>query len=202
MEKKTIINIGRQFGSGGREVALAVGRKLGISVYDNELITKAAEESGFSRQLFADIDEKKSFFSLSSFFSSSGYSLTDNCVGDNGLFNIQSNVIRGIAEKESAVFIGRCSDYILREMKCLDVFITAPEEDRIERISRRRGIGRDEARALMEKTDSKRSTYYNYFTFGDWGVAGNYDLCIDSGILGIEGTADLIVDVAKRMGLA
>ena len=87
-------------------------------------------------------------------------------------------------------------------MKCLDVFITAPEEDRIERISRRRGIGRDEARALMEKTDSKRRTYYNYFTFGDWGVAGNYDLCIDSGILGIEGTADLIVDVAKRMGLA
>lgn len=202
MEKRTIINIGRQVGSGGHEIAIEIGKELGIEVYDNELITKAAEESGFSRQLFVRSDEKRSLFSFSSFFTTSGYSLADNYMGENELFNIQSNVIRRIAENGSAIFIGRCSDYILRDMKCLDVFITAPEEDRIERISRRENISREAARNVIERTDHTRETYYNYFTFGDWGHASNYDLCIDSHILGIEGTARLITEIARKAGIA
>lgn len=201
MEKKTIINIGRQFGSGGKEIALAIGHRLGIKVYDNELITKAAEESGFSKQLFVKSDEKRSLFSFSSFFSTNGYSLANNYMGDNELFNIQSKVIRDIAEAGSAIFIGRCSDYILRDMKCLDVFITAPFEDRVRRISERKGVSEEEAKQLIERNDRTRETYYNYFTFGNWGMASNYDLCMDSGILGIEGTADMIVEIAEKTGL-
>lgn len=201
MEKKTIINIGRQFGSGGKEIALAIGHRLGIKVYDNELITKAAEESGFSKQLFVKSDEKRSLFSFSSFFNTNGYSLANNYMGDNELFNIQSKVIRDIAEAGSAIFIGRCSDYILRDMKCLDVFITAPFEDRVRRISERKGVSEEEAKQLIERNDRTRETYYNYFTFGNWGMASNYDLCMDSGILGIEGTADMIVEIAEKTGL-
>ena len=94
-----IINIGRQFGSGGRLVAVEVGRKLGIRVYDNELITKAAEESGFSKEFFTRSDEKRRIFNLSSFFGSGRFGTVRNYVGDNELFKIQSDVIRDIASK-------------------------------------------------------------------------------------------------------
>lgn len=201
MKKNTIINIGRQFGSGGKEIAKAIGRKLGINVYDKELISKAAETSGFSKDLFMHSDESRSLFSISSFFASGRYGLADNYVGDNELFRIQSEVIRGIAQKESAVFIGRCSDYILRDMDCLDVFITAPKEDRIRRIAERLSVSEDEAESLMKKKDRTRETYYNYFTLENWGSASNYDFCIDSSMLGIDGTADLIISVAKGKGL-
>ena len=179
MEEKILINIGRQFGSGGRLVAQAIGRKLDIPVYDNELISKAAEESGFSKHFFAKSDETRSLFSISSFFANARFGIADNYMSDNELFRIQSDVIRKIAENGSAIFIGRCSDYILRDMHCLDVFITASER-------------------LIRTKDRTRETYYNYFTFGNWGVASNYDFCIDSSLLGIEQTADLIIGLLDR----
>lgn len=201
-DNKLIINVGRQFGSGGRLVAMALGRKLGIKVYDQELISRAAEESGFSKELFAKSDEKRNLLALSSFVVDVGrFGAADNYVSDNQLFVIQSNVIRSIADKESAVFIGRCSDYILRDRACLDVFITASDDVRIKRVSERMGISPDQAESLMRKKDRTRETYYNYFTFGNWGVASNYDLCIDSSILGIDGTADMIIDFCRRSGL-
>ena len=191
--ERILINIGRQFGSGGRLVARALGEKLGIPVYDNELITKAAEESGFSRHLFARSDEKRSLFSISSFFVSGRHVVADNYVSDNDLFRIQSDVIRKIADEGSAIFIGRCSDYILRDRDCLDVFITAPEEVRVRRVAEREHLSDDEAARLVRTKDRTRETYYNYFTFGNWGVASNYDLCVDSSVLGIDATADLII---------
>ena len=136
IDNHTIINIGRQFGSGGKKVALRIGETLGITVYDNELITKAAEESGFSKELFERSDEKRSMFNISSFFGSGRFGSAQNYVGDNELFKIQSDVIRGIAEKGPAIFVGRCSNYILRDMECLDVFISAPAEERIKRMPR------------------------------------------------------------------
>ena len=202
MEKKIIINVGRQFGSGGKQVALELGRKLGINVYDNELISKAAESSGFSKELFKEKDEKRSLFSFSSFFSTGAFSQPENYVNENGLFKIQSSVIRDIAEKEAAVIVGRCADYILRDRGCtLDVFICAPLEVRKKRVAERLGVTEEKAEDLISGTDRKRETYYNYFTFGNWGVASNYDLCIDSTILDIEGTADYIIDFARRAGL-
>ena len=202
MENRIIINLGRQFGSGGKQVALELGRKLGINVYDNELITKAAESSGFSPDVFMKKDEKRNLFPVSSFFATQTFGSPKNYLNGENLFQIQSSVIRDIAEKESAVIVGLCADYILRDLDCtVDVFITAPRETRISMIMDRMKISREKAEDLIEKTDRKRETYYNYYTFGNWGVASNYDLCVDSSILGIEGTADYIIDFAVRAGI-
>ncbi len=201
-DNELIINVGRQFGSGGRLVALALGRKLGIPVYDQELIAKAAEQSGFSKELFANSDEKRNLLALSSFIVDVGrFGSADNYMSDNQLFVIQSNVIRSLADKGPAIFIGRCSDYILRDRKCLDVFVTATDEVRIKRVAERMNITPEQADSLMRKKDRTRETYYNYYTFGNWGVASNYDLCVDSSVLGIEGTADMIIDFCRRAGL-
>lgn len=201
-DKKLIINVGRQFGSGGKLVALALGKKLGIPVYDQELISKAAEQSGFSKELFAKSDEKRNLLALSSFIVDVGrFGSADNYVSDNQLFVIQSNVIRSIADKGSAIFIGRCADYILRDRPCLDVFISASDEVRIKRVAERMGVTPEQAESLMQKKDRTRETYYNYFTFGNWGVASNYDLCVDSSVLGIDGTADMIIDFCHRAKL-
>ena len=122
-------------------------------------------------------------------------------MGDNEIFKIQSEVIRDIAAKGPAIFVGRCSNYILRDMECLDVFVTAPLEDRAKRVSERLGISLDEARSRIGRQDRTRQTYYNFFTFGEWGAATDYDLCIDSSILGIDGTTDFIIDFGRKAGL-
>jgi len=200
-DMNTLINIGRSFGSGGGYIGQAIGKKLGIPFYDNELISKVAEENGYSKNLFAG-EEKRSLFSMSSFFASSRLSYMDSgYVNDDVMFNIQSEVIRGIAEKGDAVIIGRCADYILREKKCLNVFIGAPEEYRIRRLMQEEHLSEDEAEKLMHKKDRTRETYYNYYTFGAWGHASNYHLCVDSSVLGIDGTADYIIDFGRRAGL-
>lgn len=199
--KKIIITIGRQFGSGGKSVADALGKRLGIPVYDSELIAKAAQDSGFSAELFVQSDEKKRFFSLSSMFAGN-YSDTENYMSDKGLFKMQSETIRKIAENGSAIIVGRCSDYILREMdNVLDVFLTCPAEERIERVAERLSISREKAADVIERQDRTRADYYNYYTFGNWGVASTYDLCLDSSKLGIDGTADFIIEFAQRAGM-
>ena len=201
MDKKIIITIGRQFGAGGLGVAKALGKKLGIPVYDKEILKKAAQDSGFSAEFFEESDEKKRFFSLSSIFSN-GFGDTENYMSDRGIFKMQSQTIRQIAEQGSAIIVGRCSDYILRDMEgTLDVFLTSPAEIRAARVAERSGKTLEESARLVEEMDRKRAEYYNYYTFGDWGVAGTYDLCIDSSVLDIEGTADFIIDFARKAGL-
>ncbi len=198
----TIINVGRSFGSGGGYVAKAVGALLDIPVYDNERISQVAEESGYSKGLFAKGEEKQSLFSLSSFFASGRMGYADSgYVNDNVMFNIQSEVIRNIARQGDAVIIGRCADYILRDLPCLNVFVFAPEEFRIRRLAETENLTLEQAEKLMRKKDRTRETYYNYYTFGAWGQASNYNLCVDSSILGIEGTAAFIVDFGRRAGL-
>ena len=200
MEKKIIINIGRQFGGGGLGVANELGRKLGIPVYDKELIAKAAQDSGFSKAIFETSDEKKRFFSLSSIFANR-FGETENYMSDRGLFKMQSETIRKIAEQGSAIIVGRCSDYILRDMEnTFNVFLTSPLEVRAARIAERSGVSLEEAEKIAEEKDRKRSDYYNYYTFGNWGHASTYDLCLDSSLLGIEGTADFIIDFARKAG--
>jgi len=201
MEKETnLINIGRQFGSGGHAVALEIGRRLGIPVYDNELITKAAQESGFSQELFRKSDEKRGLLGFLHGMEGGRFGLSQNYVGNDALFRIQGKVIAGIADEGSAIFVGRCSNYILRERKCLDVFIAAPLEDRIRRVAERLELSREDAEALITKKDRARSAYYNFYTFGNWGAASDYDLCIDSSLLGIEGTAEAIIDFGRKTG--
>ena len=202
MEKKIIINIGRQFGGGGLAVASELGKRLGIPVYDRELIIKAAQDSGFSAQLFEQSDEKRRLFSLSSIFTSIYSTPAENYMSDNGLFEIQCATIRKIAEQGSAIIVGRCSDYVLRDLDCkLNVFLTSPLAERVTRIRERHNLTEEKAESLILHKDKAREEYYNYFTFGNWGVASTYDLCIDSSILGIEGTAEYIIDFAKKAGL-
>lgn len=203
MDKKIIINIGRQFGSGGKSVATALGQKLGIPVYDNELLIQAAKESGYSEDFFAKRDEQKKFFSLSNLTSTlvNSFGIAENYLNDDELFRIQSEVIKGAAERGSAIFVGRASDYVLRDLDCLDVFITAPMAARKARVAERTGVSLEEAETIIQKRDKTRKSYYDYFTFGDWGVASNYDLCLDSSMLGIDGTADFIIEFGKKSGL-
>ena len=191
MDNPLIINIGRQYGSGGRRVAAAIGEKLGIPVYDKELILAAAQKSGYSPEVFRRKDEKKRFFS---FFSNSG-------IDDNEVFRIQSEVIRDLAAKGSAIFLGRASDYVLRDMRCLNVFLSCPMEQRRKYIAERRSVDEEQAETICQREDKERENYYNFFTFRNWGVASNYDLCLDTSLLGIEGTADFIIDFARRSGL-
>lgn len=201
MKKNIIITIGRQFGCGGKQIAEILGSKLGIPVYDSELITKAAQESGFSAEFFERNDEKRRLFSLTSIFSGITGD-TDNFMSDKGLFSIQCETIKNIAEQGSAIIVGRCSDYVLRDHdNTLDVFLTSPFEERVKRVAEREGLDLEKAQNHVETQDRNREEYYNYYTFGNWGVASNYDLCIDSSILGIEGTANIIIEFAKIAGL-
>ena len=190
MENRIIINLGRQFGSGGRRVGAALGERLGIPVYDRQLITEAAQKSGYSPEVFRKKEERKRLFS---FFSNNG-------VDDSEIFRIQSEIIRDIASRGSAIFLGRASDYVLRDMPCLNIFLTAPADVRAEHVAQMRGISPEEAAEACAKEDRERETYYNFFTFRNWGVAANYDLCLDTSRLGIEGSADFIIEFGRRTG--
>ena len=205
MEDKFVINIGRQLGSGGKAVGEAVARRLGIGVYDKQLINLAAEQSGLCPEVFERVDEKESrnLFStlvayLRSPFVGSEYA-GSNVLSNDALFKIQSDVIRDIASRESCIFVGRCADYILRDHpRAVNVFVTGAPEDRVRRLCEQENVTPEEAEAQMERTDTRRASYYDYFSSGKWGEAATYHLCIDSSVLGIEGTADFIREFAER----
>ena len=201
INEHTIINIGRQFGSGGRDIAQAIGLKLGIPVYDNELIVKAAQQSGFNPDLFRKSDEKRRFLRLGSLFNSNRYGRFSSGLNDVELFRIQSDVIRKIAAEGPAIFIGRASNYILRDLDCLNVFICAPMEVRKNYVRRREELPEDKAAEIIFKRDRARAEFYNFFSFGHWGKSSDYHLCIDSSILGIEKTADYIIGFGREAGL-
>lgn len=196
--KKIIINIGRQFGCGAKDVADAIGRRTGIPVYDSELLKKAAQDFGFSETLFSSSDEKKRCFSLSSIFNSNIFGCS-SMNDDASLFAMQAEAIKNIAKNSSAIIIGRAANYILRDCDCcLDVFLTCPLEERAKRVSQREGMTVEEALEHIQRMEKERREYYNTFTFGDWGMASTYDLCVDTSLLGVEGTADLILEFAKK----
>ena len=176
-------------------MAEALGSRLGIPVYDNELLLQAARQSGIAPEFFMRSDENKHTFGISSIFSSNRFgNFTQSGISDSALFKIQSDVIRDLASRGDAIFVGRVSDYVLRDRDTLDVFLTSPLEVRISRVTERLGIKPDEAAKLIRKKDRERKDYYDFFSFGDnWGRADNYDLCIDSSIRGCEGTAEFII---------
>lgn len=202
--EKFVINIGRQLGSGGKSVGERIAGRLGIRVYDKELINLAAEESGLCPEIFEKADEKESrsvFAALMGYFRSpfADDGGCTNVLSNETLFKIQSDVIRDLAARESCVFVGRCADYILREHpRAVNIFITASDADRIARLRERRGCTEAEARAMMVRGDGKRADYYNYYSSRTWGMASTYHLTVDSSVLGIEGTAAFILEFAAR----
>lgn len=197
-----IITIGRQFGSGGRQIGKRLAEELGIDFYDRALITAAAKKSGFSEELFEMMDKRATnslLYSLSMFGGSgvNGMSLTDQ------LYLTQANLIREFADKGSCVIVGRCADHILREYpNRFDIFISAPIEDRIRRIQSspdREFEGNKSPQSTLEKMDKQRATYYNYYTGKVWGKADHYDLCINAGRLGIDKSVELILNFVNGL---
>ena len=205
MDEKFVINIGRQLGSGGREIGEKLATRLGISFYDKELINLASEESGLCREFFEKADERAAqgivggLFGARFPFIGDGAIPTMNCLSNDALFKVQSDVIRKLAEEKSCLFVGRCADYILRDHpRCANVFISASREERIARLCRIHSISKNEAEDMMNRADKKRSEYYNYYSYKTWGVAATYHLCIDSSALGIERTIDFIEAFVKQ----
>ena len=205
MNEHFVINIGRQLGSGGRDIAAIIARRLGIKLYDKELINLAAEQSGLCAEFFEKADEKESRNVLSTMIGylrspfAGGCANVPNVLSNDALFKIQSDVIRDLAEHESCIFVGRCADYILREHpRRVDIFISADDSDRVRRICARTGCTAEEARTRMERGDAQRADYYNYYSSKTWGAASTYHLCINSSIFGDEGTADFILEFASR----
>ncbi len=196
---KRIITISREFGSGGRSVGKLVAEKLGYRFYDRELVNKVAERSGFSPEFIEESGEYASarsslLFALAtaSQYSADGLSMHDR------LYIEQTKIIEELAAEGDCVIVGRCADFILRDWKeCLHVFIHADMESRAKRIVERYGEDDRSAEKRLAEKDQKRKVYYKNYTGRNWGQAQNYDLCLNSGVLGVETCAELIVQACK-----
>ncbi len=202
MQNNLAICIGRQLGSGGREVARLISEKLGIAYYDREIIVQAAKDSGLDVGCFDCMDEKPAhsllggWMSFEAPFYSTGILNTEGYLGGTNIFQIQSQTIESLADKGDSVFVGRCADYILRERpRVFSVFITAGIDDRVARITKMMGISREEALKCIEEGDKKRAEYYNYYTFKKWGDTSSYDICFNSSLLSTEEIAEKIIEL-------
>ena len=199
----TIITIGRQFGSGGREIGYMVADKLGIKLYDKEMLQRAAQDSGICEELFESHDEKPSnsfLYSLVMDAYSMGYSgSTYNDMPINHkIFLAQFDAIKKIANEGPCILVGRCADYALEGYpNLLSVFIHADLDARIKRIAKKYDLTDAKAKDLIIKTNKKRASYYNYYTDKRWGDADSYDVCLDSSVLGLEGTAEAIIKLIE-----
>ena len=204
MNDNLIITIGRQYASGGHEIARELSKILGIKMYDKELIDLASEQSGISKEVLKAYDEKPTnsfLYSLSlashssldhSFMSAGTMPLIDR------VFQAQAEIIRKIADKESCIFVGRCANSILKDYNnVLSVFIHTDINRRIDRVCEFSGCTKAQAADEIRKADKKRANYYNYFSDLKWGNATMYDLCLDSRI-GFDNSAQLIKFFAEH----
>ena len=190
---KKIITIGRKHGSGGREIGKEIARRLGIKYYDKELLSVAAGESDLGKEVLEGLDERPmSVFS---------YMATANALSpvlpiNHRVFEALSEAMKKIASEGPCVFIGRCSNVILKDFDKLSVFVHAPLSDRIARVMKTDGVTEEQAKNYIENKDADRSKYYHFYTGGSWSDMSSYDLCIDSSKFGIEKTAELIAEFA------
>ena len=198
---KKIITISRAFGSGGRTIGKEVAKRLNIPYYDKELVDKVAEESGFHADFIEEAGEYApvtSSFLFNIAVSPNPTALMGTMSMADQLFICQTNVIRRLADEGPCVIIGRCADYILRDREdCLHVFIHSDMEHRAERIVRLYGETKQSPQKRLTDKDTKRKVYYRHYTNRNWGEAQNYHLSLNSGLIGVDKCADIIVDVAK-----
>jgi cytidylate kinase len=201
-----IYTIGREFGSGGREVGEKLAAKLGIKLYDKELLQQAAKDSGFCEEIFENHDEKPTNSFLYSLvmdtYSVSGYSAAPflDMPLNHKVFLAQFETIKKIAEKESCVIVGRCADYALSDNPdCINVFIHADMDIRIKNVSKNLNITENKARDIINKTDKQRASYYNYYTSKKWGDSKSYNLSLDAGKLGTDNCVEMILKFRELM---
>ena len=201
MENRMIITIGREYGSGGRELGEMLAKRLNIAYYDKEILTRAAQESGICEEVMEAHDEKGALRSLlgagtiGSAMSGIGYNM--QIPMNQRIFQAQFDAITQLAQEGPCVFVGRCADYVLRGLpNVTHVFIYASPEHKTERIMRVEGVSEDKAREMIRKTDKQRKSYYNFFADGNWGLRSNYDLMLRTDGHSLEELVELIAAYA------
>ena len=195
-----IYTIGREFGSGGKAVGEKLAERLGIKLYDKELLQQAAKDSGFCEEIFENHDEKPTNSFLYSLvmdtYSVSGYSAAPflDMPLNHKVFLAQFETIKKIAEAESCVIVGRCADYALADNPdCINIFIHADMDIRVRNVCKNLNITENKARDIINKTDKQRASYYNYYTSKKWGDSKSYNLSLDAGKLGIDNCVEMIL---------
>lgn len=200
---KQIITIGRQFGSGGHEIGTRLAEALGVPYYDKDLLKRAAKESGLCEHLFENFDERPRSLLFSLAMDPYAFSNPAAPFGsvEQEIFLATFNAVKQVAADGPCVIVGRCADYALREREdVLNLFIHAPLAERVKRIARVRGLSEAKAKDQINKMDKQRASYYNYYTSKKWGAVSSYDYCLDSSILGIDGTVELVRYILDKMG--
>lgn len=194
----TIITIGRQFGSAGKEIGEKLAKEYNIPLYDKELLTRAAQESGFCEEMIQIHDERPTNSFLYNLVMDT-YSFGYNAAGvmdmpiSQKVFLAQFDAIKKIADEGPCVIVGRCADYALVDYEnCLNLFIHANMDCKIKRIMEKYQLSETKAKDMIQKKDKQRSSYYNYYTSKKWGSSESYDFSINSSVLGIDGTVELI----------
>jgi uncharacterized membrane protein YczE/cytidylate kinase len=196
-KNKIIITIGHQFGSGGHEIGEKLAKELNIAFYDREIIKITAQESGYSENYIEDHEEKLTNSILYDLVTQPYAYTKDMHYSLDDLFAAESKVIKEIASKESCVIVGRCSDYVLKDMKELKrIFVHANEKSRIERIAKQQNLSNDEAKTKVHKNDRKRENYYKQFTGKEMDKVQNYNLAIDTSVFGVDKAINMIRDWA------
>lgn len=209
MNDHYVINLGRQLGSGGKEIGEKLAKALNIAFFDKQLIKLASDESGLCKEFFEKADERAQQTMLGGIFSGRFPFVGDGTLpygsflNNDSLFKIQSDVIRQLAENQSCLFVGRCADYILRDHpRQVNIFISASKEARIARLMQLHSITQQQAEEMMEKADKKRASYYNYYSYNTWGAASTYHLCVDSSVMGIDKTVEyLLLFIRHKLNL-
>ncbi len=198
MNRKIVVTIGRQFGSGGRYVGRLLAEKLGIPFYDKELLSEAAKQSGICEEILEDHDEKPTrslLFSLVTGMQQhvgTGSFYMDMPL-NHRIFLAQFDAIRKLAGEGSCVIVGRCADYVLRDdPDAVSIFVKADMPSKVARAVKYYGVEEAKAEERIRKADKQRASYYNYYATATWGDVENYDLVVDTGVLGVEGTVELI----------
>ena len=206
MPKKIIITIARQYGSGGREIGEKVAALLGIPLYDKQLITDAAAKGSLNEEIIRSADESAANSLLYTLAMGSNHYGTAMHFGykmplNDKLFILQSEVIKEYAEQGSCVIIGRCADYVLKDdHDVFRLFIYGDLEHRQARVKERHPeIKQSQVIDVINKTDKRRASYYNFYTGNKWGKYDNYDMALNSSTLGIDGTAQLIAAAVKKL---
>ena len=199
---KKIITISREFGSGGHSLGELVAKKLKIPFYDQELIERAVEKTGFSREFIQEAGEYASSTSklLFNMTLSSAYSTVGLPSNYDKIYSAQNAIIQSLAQEGPCVIVGRCADYVLRDREdCLNVFVYADKEYRKKHVLER--YGNDPKKSIekrLEEKDKKRSLYYKHYTGMDWGDARNYHFTVNMGVVGLERASDWIVELFKQ----
>lgn len=191
-----IICIGREFGSSGHEIAVRAAEKLGIKVYEKNLVHLACKYGELAVKTLEASDEKATNPYLFQTVHEGNYHVARGLPTSEVLFKLQSHEIKRIAKKESCIFVGRCADHVLKDTdaQVLSVFVSAPTENRIRRKMEQESLSHLRAKSTVRKMDLQRKEYYEHYTGKSWGNPKNYDLCINTGEVSIEDAANMIIE--------